>query len=149
MNGSMRLAVLLASALFAVGCGHQPLPQLPVQTEGSADDRSVLEGEWEYEDGGSVVLRLDEQGNGTYEFKDGRFETNQFGGRIWGGKWYQKENDREGGFRVTLSADYEEGEGTWWYDRIGTNASPLKKGGTFRVTKKTSVTHLRDATVEP
>jgi len=106
-------------------------------------------GEWEYEDGGAVVLRLDEQGNGTYAYKDGRFETRQFDGKTWVGKWYQKENDREGGFLVQLSSDSAEGEGRWWYDRIGPNASPFEKGGTFHLSRKTSVTSLRDTPPPP
>lgn len=99
-------------------------------------DKSVLAGEWEYEDGAVVVLRLDEQGNGTYPYKDGRFETSQLDGHTWVGKWYQRENDREGGFRVILSEDYTEGDGTWWYDRIGTDVILRHKGGTFHLSKR-------------
>jgi hypothetical protein len=38
-------------------------------------DRHVLAGEWEYVDGAVARLTLDEQGNGHYDWKDGRFET--------------------------------------------------------------------------
>jgi hypothetical protein len=70
----------LASALSITGCGHQLTPHVAVPNTLPADDRSILAGEWEYEDGGAVVLRLDAQGNGTYAYKDGQFETHQFGG---------------------------------------------------------------------
>jgi hypothetical protein len=146
MNSPRRLhitsASVLAVALVLTGCGHRaPGPRF-VSADHSAGDRSILAGEWEYEDGGAVVLRLDDQGNGTYAFKDGRFETIQLNSRTWIGKWSQKENDREGGFLVNLSADSVEGDGTWWYERIGADRSPSKKGGTFHLTRKTSVTRL-------
>ncbi len=148
---SLRLVPMVAAvaALLLTGCGHRATDPLSVSAGHSAGDRSVLEGEWEYEDGGAVVLRLDDQGNGTYAFKDGRFETLQLNGRTWTGKWSQKENDRDGGFRVTLSADSVEGEGTWWYERIGANMSPSAKGGTFHLTKKTSMTRLGDTPPAP
>jgi hypothetical protein len=96
-----------------------------------------------------LLLRLDEQGNGTYSYKDGRFETTHLEGRTWMGKWYQKENDREGGFQVRLSSDYMEGEGTWWYVRIGADSTPSEKGGTFHLTRKTSLTNLSDTPPAP
>ncbi len=121
-------------ALLVTACVHQPLSH-----DGSLPgDKSVLAGEWEYEDGAVVVLRLDEKGNGTYPYKDGRFETSRLDGHTWVGKWYQRENDREGGFTVILSEDYTEGDGTWWYDRIGTDSAPLQKGGTFHLSKRMS-----------
>lgn len=131
-------AVLLASILSAAGCAGQTGVQTPVSTDLSAGDRSILSGEWEYEDGAAIILRLDEQGNGTYSYKDGRFETTQFSDQTWVGKWYQEENDREGGFTVKLSRDHTEGEGTWWYVRIGTDRAPTQKGGTFRLSKQLS-----------
>ena len=148
---SLRLASLIAAVavLICMGCGHRTPSHLSVPAELSSGDRSVLAGEWEYEDGGVVVLRLNDQGNGTYAFKDGRFETVQLNGRTWIGKWSQKENDREGGFLVHLSADSVEGEGTWWYERIGANTSPSEKGGTFHLTRKTSVTRLGDPPLAP
>lgn len=142
---SFAVLVLLLSA----GCRHQPQTYSPLPSQLSSADRSILAGEWEYEDGGVVVVRLDEQGNGTYEFKDGRFETTQFAGQVWEGKWYQRENDRDGGFLVNLSDDYSEGEGTWWYDRIGTNTTPSEKGGHFHLSKRASMTSLRDTPAPP
>ena len=148
---SLRLACMVTAvaALMFEGCGHRTANPLSISTDHSADDRSILAGEWEYEDGGAVVLRLDDQGNGTYAFKDGRFKTVQLSGRTWVGKWSQKENDREGGFLVNLSADFVEGDGTWWYERIGANRSPSEKGGTFHLTRKTSVTRLGDTPLAP
>lgn len=96
-----------------------------------------------------MTLRLDEHGNGAYAWKEGRFETTQFGDHTWVGNWYQKENDREGGFVVKLSPDYTEGEGTWWYVRIGSDHAPSEKGGTFHLSKKTSLTRLSDTLPAP
>jgi hypothetical protein len=141
--------VALAAALSIAGCGYQFTPPVAVPNSLPAEDRSILAGEWEYEDGGTVILQLDTQGNGTYAYKDGRFETHEFGGGRWVGKWYQKENDREGGFLVQLSPDYTEGEGRWWYDRIGADTRPSEKGGAFHISKRTSVTSLSDTPPPP
>jgi hypothetical protein len=73
----------------------------------------------------------------------------ELGDHTWVGKWFQKENDREGGFVVKLSPDYTEGEGTWWYSRIGSDPAPSEKGGTFHLSKKTSLTTLSDQPSEP
>jgi hypothetical protein len=138
MNYSTVIAVVITALLMAAGCAVQP----SVTADVPKDDRSILAGEWEYEDGATVMLRLDEQGNGTYPFKDGRFETTLLADHTWVGTWSQKENDREGGFSVTLSKDYSEGQGTWWYVRIGADRRPTHKGGTFRLNKKASLTKL-------
>lgn len=140
----------MALVLISLGCSHSgPVrPALPENLP--IVDRAILAGEWDYiEDGGAIVLRLNAQGNGSYAFKDGRFETLQFDGHRWIGKWYQRENDRDGGFIVNLSADVTEGDGTWWYDRIGANASPSEKGGTFRMSRKTSITSLSETPPAP
>jgi len=102
-------------------------------------DRHILAGEWEYEDGVVVRLTLDEQGNGRYAWKDGRFRTRKLIGHTWHGRWVQKANDREGGFTVELSPDFTEGEGRWWYSRIGADHAPMQKGGTFHLSKKTAL----------
>ena len=57
----------------------------------------------------------------------------------WAGAWAQRENDREGRFEITLSPDYLEGEGRWWYTRIESDAAPTKAGGTFHVMKVQSI----------
>lgn len=142
-------AFVMLAGLAVAACGHPAFDRPAVQADLIPEDRSVLAGEWDYEDGAVVTLRLDAEGNGTYDWKDGRFETTQFGGHAWTGKWYQKENDREGGFVVTLSPDYREGEGRWWYIRIGPDHAPSEKGGTFRLSRKTSLTSLGDAPPVP
>ena len=149
MHGQGLSAVILSVALMVGGCGHLSAVQSSSQAGTAVDDRliedrSILAGEWEYEEGGTVMLRLDEQGNGTYTYKDGQFETTRLEGHTWAGKWYQKENDREGGFVVKLSADYMEGDGTWWYVRIGDDTTPSEKGGMFHLSRKTSLTNLSE-----
>jgi hypothetical protein len=141
--------VVITAALIVMGCGHPLVVRPSVQINLPENDRSILAGEWEYEDGAAVTLRLDEQGNGTYAWKEGRLETTQFGGHTWVGNWYQKENDREGGFVVKLSPDYTEGDGTWWYVRIGSDHAPSEKGGTFHLSKKAPPTNLSDTPPVP
>ncbi|ALA61190.1 hypothetical protein [Nitrospira moscoviensis] len=139
-----------ALLLFIItGCGHHQAVAPAVASDLPDGDRAILAGEWEYEDGAVVTLRLDDRGNGTYAWKDGRLETTRFGDRTWVGKWYQRENDREGGFVIKLSPDYNEGEGTWWYLRIGDDRAPAQKGGSFRLTRKTSLTNLNDTPAVP
>lgn len=124
-------------------CSHAPAPygassgaSVPAEVSMQVGENAALAGEWEYEEGGMVVpLRLDRFGNGTYDFKDGRFRTDLLSDRRWAGAWAQRENDREGGFEITLSADYSEGEGRWWYTRIERDAAPNKAGGRFHVLK--------------
>jgi|UPI0007802332 hypothetical protein len=141
--------VAIAVALLVTACVNQPPVHLSILGKPTIEDKSVLAGEWEYEDGAVVMLRLDEKGNGTYPYKDGRLETLRLNGHTWVGKWYQKENDREGGFRVVLSDDYTEGDGTWWYDRIGEDSAPAQKGGTFHLSKRTSLTKLGETPPAP
>jgi hypothetical protein len=114
-------------------------------------DRHVLAGEWEYVsvDGAAVLLVLDEQGNGHYDWKDGRFETRTLIGHTWHGMWFQKENDRDGRITVEFSPDFSEGEGRWWYSRIGTDHAPTQKGGTFHLSKKTARMNRSDTPPAP
>jgi hypothetical protein len=138
VGASVCIGLLLLS-----GCAHQlrssdiPTSGITGEREGtSAGDNDILAGEWDYEEKGmTITLRLDRFGNGTYDFKDGRFMTSMLVDRMWKGRWLQRENDREGEFEIALSADYKEGEGHWWYTRIEGDRSPKKPGGTFRVTK--------------
>lgn len=149
-TGALIFVTLLLSACAAT---VPPRPVLstdvPATSSHDADDRGILAGEWEYEDGAVLTLRLDEQGNGTYAWKDGRFETQALNGHLWQGLWTQRENDREGGFTVELSPDYTEGEGRWWYTRIGANQAPTDKGGTFHLTRKSSHASLSDTPPAP
>jgi hypothetical protein len=132
------LLCLISSACTTLSSREATVPP-PIVPSGEQEDRSVLAGEWEYEEGAVVTLTLDEQGNGTYGWKDGRFETESLTDHTWQGKWIQRENNREGGFTVQLSPDYSNGEGRWWYTRIEDDVAPTQKGGTFYVTKKSSV----------
>ena len=141
--GKRAAPLLLFCALLATACAHPTVERdgsrdsLPPLTASQPDDRHILAGEWEYEDGVAARLALDEQGNGHYNWKDGRFETHTLVGHTWYGRWFQKENDREGGFTVEFSPDFSEGEGRWWYSRIETDDAPTQKGGTFHLSRKT------------
>lgn len=129
--------VHIGAALVALGCAVlQPdgsgAPSRPVPPPLFA----VLAGAWEYEEGAVVIgLTLDEQGMGSYPFKGGRFLTTSLADHEWRGRWVQSENDREGEFLVQLTPDMSEGEGRWWYTRIGSNRSPSEKGGRFRLSR--------------
>ena len=133
--------MLLAGVLFAAACSQgvisieSPPPSIPAE----ADDRHVLAGEWEFTDAHGVAIRLiiDEQGNGHYDWKEGRFETQTLIDHTWNGMWFQKENDRDGGFTVEFVPDFSEGEGQWWYNRIGSDTAPIQKGGTFHLKSTT------------
>ncbi len=145
---SIGIPVLLLCSLFVAACANQTV--YPVASPDSQPgDRQVLAGEWEYVDGAVVRLVLDEQGNGHYEWKQGRFETQTLIGHTWHGMWFQKENDRDGGFAVEFSQDFSEGEGRWWYSRIGADYAPGQKGGTFHLTRKDSRTSLSDTPPAP
>ena len=141
--GDWKRGFLAPLLLLCVACSHpvalrqEMAPPLVPDRSSEIDDRRVLAGEWEYEDGAVVTLTLDEQGNGTYPWKEGRFETRSLVDRTWQGMWFQQENDREGGFSVQFSHDFSEGEGRWWYTRIGSDRAPAQKGGTFHLSRKT------------
>jgi hypothetical protein len=142
-----RYPVLAAFMLLsAAACATTPstqewmAPPVIVPT-GAQEDRSVLAGEWDYEEDAVVTLTLDEEGNGSYPWKGGRFETHSLSDHTWQGRWIQSDNDREGGFIVHLSPDFSNGEGRWWYTRIENNLAPTQKGGTFHLTKKSSGTN--------
>jgi hypothetical protein len=129
--------ILLATAVLSAACAHRAAsvdtPSPPIAPQ--VGDLHILAGEWEYIDGSGAAVRLtlDEQGNGHYDWKDGRFETRTLIDHTWDGLWFQEENDREGGFTVEFSPDFSEGEGQWWYSRIGTDTVPPQKGGTFHL----------------
>ena len=95
------------------------------------------------------MLTLDEQGNGHYEWKGGRFETQTLVGQTWQGTWFQQENDRDGGFNVEFSPDFTEGEGRWWYSRIGIDHAPTQKGGTFHLSKRAALMSHSDTPPAP
>jgi hypothetical protein len=158
MSLSVRAVSLFAPAILAMcvsACAQQAIKQ-PAQTEPypslegiQPGDRRILAGEWEYEEGGVVELMLDEQGNGLYGWKDGRIETVTLIGQIWQGVWFQKENDREGGFMVEFVPDFSEGNGTWWYTLIGSDHTPAQKGGTFRLMRRALSAKVSQASPVP
>lgn len=81
-----------------------------------------LGGLWEIqEEDKSYEATLDDQGNGTYTWKNGRIQTTQFADGKWQGTWHQTGNDREGEFELLLSEDGQQAEGVWWYTRVGEN----------------------------
>jgi len=156
LAGSQGYAPLfLLCVLLAAGCTklvvHQAIPTdpLPPSMACQAGDCHVLAGEWEYVDGAAVRLTLDEQGNGHYAWKDGRFETHSLIDHTWQGLWFQKENDREGGFTVEFSSDFSEGEGRWWVSRIGVNQTPAQKEGTFHLSRKIALMDHSDTLPAP
>ncbi len=136
--------------LLLAACTEVAIPRVaPSPISSQPDDRRILAGEWEYEDGAVVTLKLDGQGNGPYAWKEGHFETRSLDGRLWQGMWFQKENDREGGFAVELSPDFSEGEGRWWYTRIESDHAPTQNGGTFHLTRKSLQTSLGETPPAP
>lgn len=135
-NLTLSAVVLLSSAACTTLTDHEGMERPLNVPSGIQEDRSVLAGEWDYEEGAVVTLTLDEQGNGSYPWKGGRFETHSLSDHTWQGKWIQMDNNREGGFSVQLSPDFSDGEGQWWYTRIEDDLAPTQKGGTFHLTKK-------------
>jgi hypothetical protein len=100
---SWKTALVSLPLVVSMACTSPPVmheeigrPSLP-STSGIPQDRRVLAGEWDYEDGAVVTLTLDEQGNGSYPWKDGRFVTHSLSDHVWQGMWIQNENDREEG----------------------------------------------------
>jgi len=136
-------ALIVASLLLAACSGPQSSHRMTSSLGAGSvaqdsGDRRVLAGEWDYEETAVVLLTLDAAGNGTYEWKKGRFQTVAFSGLHWEGTWLQEENDREGNFVVELTPDLSEGDGRWWYTRIGDDRSPTAKGGTFHLSRRIS-----------
>ena len=95
-----------------------------------------MEGEWEYRETSVVYpLKFDQKGNGSYEWKQGRFVTTRLEHGVWSGTWHQAENDREGEFEMQLETDGRSAIGRWWYTRIEQDRDPLEPGGTFTLHK--------------
>ena len=132
-------AILLLGACSSPRASHLMTiaPTTGAVTDDSGD-RRVLAGEWDYEEQAVVLLTLDEEGNGTYAWKKGRFRTRALSGTRWEGTWLQEDNDREGLFVVELNPDFSEGDGRWWYTRIGEDHAPAAKGGTFHLSRRTT-----------
>ena len=150
-----RVSALVVAILLLTACSH---PQASHLIAGSSpaeslthdsSDRRVLAGEWDYEELAVVLLTLDETGNGTYGWKKGQLRTVALSGLHWEGTWLQEENDREGNFVVELSPDLSEGDGRWWYTRIGDDRDPTAKGGTFHLSRRTSSLAASDTPPAP
>jgi hypothetical protein len=156
LAGSKGYALLLLACVLVLTACAKPavhrdvsMDSLPPSMACQVGDCHVLAGEWEYVDGAAVRLTLDEQGNGHYAWKEGRFQTRTLIDHTWQGRWFQKENDREGGFTVELSPDFSEGEGRWWVSRIGVDQAPKEKGGTFHLSKRTALMNHSDTSPAP
>ena len=147
--------LFLACALLAAACAKPTVHRavstdsLPPSMASQPGDHHVFAGDWEYVDGVVNRLTLDEEGNGRYDWKDGRFETHALIDHTWHGMWFQQENDRDGGFTVEFSPDFSEGEGRWWYSRIGADYAPTQNGGTFHLSKKTALMNHSDTPPAP
>ena len=143
-----RTAIMLSPLLLTAsmtGCAKDSGryiqgPEVSVAPPATAEARyPSLAGTWAYEEHGKTVLiTLNEEGNGTYDWKDGRFMTATYSNGVWKGSWSQRENDRDGGFEVILSQDKPEGEGRWWYTRIGSDTSPSQPGGIFQIVRRST-----------
>ena len=143
--------VIAPVALILTGCASSRLivgeTATPPTRAPQGSPFFALAGGWEYEEGTAVIeLNLDEMGRGSYDYKGGRFETTSLVGYEWRGRWVQTENDREGEFVVHLTADLREGDGQWWYTRIGTVTNPPGKGGLFRLTRMAAEPELPAST---
>lgn len=130
--------ILPLIGVVTAGCSQTPPQAVRTLSADSVTDEeqvfSILAGSWEYEEGAAVVpLEIDRGGVGIYPYKGGRLITDSLDDHRWRGRWHQTENDREGGFEVSLAPDFSEGDGRWWYTRIGGNTSPAEKGGTFHL----------------
>jgi hypothetical protein len=123
---------IAAVLFFLAGCAT---PTIPEPTGEHAVQPMDLSGDWEYQDDGTIQkISLDKRGNGRYTWQDGRFLTTSFSSDQWEGRWYQGGNDREGEFRLKLTGDGKEAEGTWWYTRIGDKQiTPHEQGGRFHL----------------
>ncbi|MFQ5991412.1 MAG: hypothetical protein ACE5NA_03145 [Nitrospiraceae bacterium] len=138
-RGSLFGGVVIIAAVLAAcssdRAGRAPdARHFPKDTRATSQVPSALVGQWVYQEEGVVFpLVVDESGNGTYAWKDGYWVTTSFSQGLWQGTWHQRENEREGGFEIRLSGDCSEGEGHWWYTRIGTNTAPDETGGTFNL----------------
>lgn len=139
--------MIMMSPLMLVGCAEVTPPVFqkihsPPVTFLLPQRIANLAGTWEYKDAaGQGIIRLNAEGKGTYEWKNGRFETVSLQEGRWTGIWIQEENDREGGFELTFPENAASAEGEWWYTRIGKNRDPLEPGGHFTMTRP-SVTPL-------
>ena len=143
----VRIILVVVSMASIVGCAEfsheipqelRNIQQISVIPQHITD----LAGLWEYTDNtGSYPITLNAEGKGTYEWKEGRFETLSLHKGLWTGTWIQEGNDREGEFELMFPENTDVAKGEWWYTRIGKDRDPLQPGGHFTMTRP-SVTHL-------
>ena len=137
--------MIVLGLLMLVGCANMTSPEsqgihsrsitfsFPQQIED-------LAGSWEYQDlAGQGIITLNAEGKGAYEWEGGWFETLSLEKRTWIGVWNQEGNDREGGFTLTFSDDASVADGEWWYTRIGKDKDPLQPGGTFKMSRSSTI----------
>ena len=138
--------VILVGSLFIVmGCAEVTPPvsqeigssSIPLSLPQQIKD---LAGSWKYKDvAGQGIITLNAEGNGVYEWEEGRFETLSLENGVWTGVWIQEGNDREGGFELTFSDDVSIAQGEWWYTRIGKDKDPLEPGGSFSMIRSPTI----------
>lgn len=131
---SFALLSLLVSACGMLPTAKPTAPDAEVRGIAPGIDPS---GAWLYEEGGqSLILQLDVNGNGRYQWKGGSFRTESIRDKKWIGTWHQTGNDREGGFSIKMDAKFTSGEGHWWYTRIGAIKDPKRPGGEFTIERR-------------
>lgn len=137
--GIISIVFLFSVTLSGCVVDHSPVQRdasVGLQGSVSIPQTTRLAGTWEYEEDGLVYLvTLDSQGNGTYDWQDGKIMTSRVSDDHWAGTWHQAKNDREGEFELRLSEDRQSAEGRWWYTRIGDDQAPTQSGGTFHITR--------------
>ena len=132
-------ATIFACAGMLVLSACAPVREVPPENWAKAsrvcpagNDNGALAGAWLYEEQGYIdTLRLDERGNGTYEWQDGRISTSCLDKQDWRGTWKQAES--EGGFEIKLSKAMTAGEGRRWFTRIGRETKAGEPGSTFQI----------------
>ncbi len=139
------LIMTVMSLLLLAGCANRTPPEssdihsrsIPVALPEHIEE---LAGVWKYKDAaGEGTILLNSEGKGAYEWEGGRFETLALANGTWTGVWIQEGNDREGGFKLTFSDSSSVAEGEWWYTRIGKDTDPLQPGGTFRMSRASTL----------
>lgn len=147
-----RRAIIFSPLLLTaatVGCAKDPGRHVQESQTSVAPPATAaapypsLAGTWAYnESGKTILITLNEYGNGTYEWKDGQFMTVMYANGVWRGSWSQRENDRDGEFEVIFSQDRPMGEGRWWYTRIGGDTAPTQPGGVFHIVRQSAPSRL-------
>ena len=137
--------IIVGVLLIVVGCAQVTPPvsqEIPSKSITLSFPQQIkdLAGPWEYKDSaGHGIITLNAEGDGAYEWEEGRFETHSLTNGVWTGVWIQKGNDREGGFELTFSDDASVAQGEWWYTRIEKDKDPLEPGGPFSMTRSLRV----------